>query len=186
MTTYTLPERDPYDDWAGYKGRDFAPTPRQRLVMDAVAAALAAGLYYTRDVRAHCAAALAITPEVDAHQHSERMRVEGGTFGMDCYYARGALDAIETHRREDEAAAQLALKPGDKLPPLMFADFKLTLACVVEAVGEGGRSCTFTGKRGRVAVRGTATAYQIANARDRAAERKARRHRDAPRESFCV
>lgn len=94
---------------------------------------------------------------------------------MDCYYARGYLRARDRHTAEDAAAVELAPHVGQKLGPLVFSDFKLVRAATVSAVSECGRVVTFTGSRGTTRVQGECTPLQIKHARDRAAERAARR-----------
>lgn len=172
MSTYTLPERDPYTDWAGYKARGFTPNARQRIAMDSVQRALDAGLYYNTDVRAFCAKDLAISPDVDA---CKRSRTEGGTFGYDLYYARGTLDAIRVHLAEDEAARELALEPGKVLGTLMFNDYKLVHRVTITEVHAGGLVAKFTGSRGKGRVHGECTALQLKYAMQRKRERDERK-----------
>lgn len=170
---YALPGKSAYDDWRACESRAFSPTPRQQVAIDAVRAALAAGCFYTTEVRAFCAKHLNISPEIDA---AKSERVEGGDFGYDLFYARNYIRAQELFAKEDAARAEMKLQPGQKLPPLMFNDFKLNRAVVVESVSETGLTVSLTGKRGAQSVRWpSVTPLQVKNAIDRAAERAARR-----------
>lgn len=153
-----------YEDWRHNESRDFQPTARQSAVIEAVSAALTGGLHYTKDVRAFCARYLEITPEVD--EHPSGRRVEGGEFGMDCYYARRTIDARNKHAAEDAAAAGLRLVPGLELGSLIFTDCKLTTRCKVESIE--GAQVSFSGKRGRYTVTGKATALGLRHAMERA------------------
>ena len=173
MNTYTLATQDEYTDWAGHQSLHFTPTERQALVIEAVAAALASELFYTVDVTAFCAARLSVDPVTLTHQRSQTMRVEGGSFGMDCYYARRYLDAVKA--RNAEACARAALKPaiGQRLGILMFSDYKRMTGCTITDLND--EAITLIGKRGSVTVTATASAMQIVNAQARAAERRARR-----------
>jgi len=165
---YTLPERNTYDDWAGCQAPGYTPTERQAPIVEAVAAALAAGLFYSSDVLKHCAAALHVTPEQAEHQESRMHRVEGGTLGMDCYYARRYLEAVKAREIEAADAAALRAAPGLRLGAL-YADGKRLLACVVESV-EPGR-VTVTAKRGAQAVRWPLSCTSLRYAMNRAHER---------------
>lgn len=171
---YSLPG-DTYADWRDGEAETFAPTPRQALVVEAVTAALAAGLYYTVDVREFCARYLGITPEVDAFQRSQVTQVEGGEFGMDCYYARRYLDAQKKHAELRRFAEALRARPGDSLGTLVFSDFKRTNATCVKTVSECGRYLTITGKRGAATYEFQPTATQVAYAIDRAHSGKHRK-----------
>ena len=172
---YRLPDARTYhDEWAPKERRDFTPSARQLVIIEAVRGALAAGCFYSSDVLKHCAASLSVSA-ADLAAQTPNFRTEGGLFGMDCYHARGYLRARDLHAAEDAAAAELAAHVGQKLGPLIFSDFKLVRAATVETVSDGGRLLTFTGKRGTVPVHGETTALQIKHARQRAAERAARR-----------
>lgn len=166
--SYTLPAApyDSYRAWGGYQSRAFQPDERQRAIMAVIRQALDSGLYYTRDVLAHAAAAL----DMPADQLAQGgQRTEGGDFGMDCYYARHAIEAQALHVREDEAHATLQPVVGMKLGVLTFNDFKRTTGCTVTAVD--GLKISFTGKRGSVTVSGKATALALSYAFDRAHKR---------------
>ena len=162
---YSLPA-DSYKDWAGSQNRGYLPTKRQSLVVAAVKAALDGGLYYSKDVLAFAKTHLGVTEE-QAAVHATT--VEGGEVGMDCYYARGYLDAKKRFDAEDRALQKLAPKVGDVLGVLVFSDFKRSTG--VEIIGVTNGSITLRGKRGAHQVTLTASALQIANAMDRAFER---------------
>lgn len=171
MTTYTLPERnDTYEDWAGCGARGYVPTERQRPIIDAVTAALAAGLYYSSDVLADVIRRLGIPPDVAEVQRSQSCRNEGGVVGMDVYYARRYIEARAEHKAEDEARAILAPEPGKALGMLIFSDRKQTRACTIIAAPSGG-DIRVQGVRGRYPVLVTCTARQIVAAQERARER---------------
>lgn len=165
---YQLPP-DVYKDWTCNKIRDFVPDARQSLVISAVQAALAAGKYYTNDVRAFCAEYLGVGPE--AQQSNGPIRNEGGPFGMDCYYARQYLDAQEKFAKSAEAMSKLKPYVGQKLGPIVFNDYKRTTGVVVIAVFDQTDAVRISGKRGAQTIEATVTATQIASAIDRANEK---------------
>ena len=122
-----------YQAWAGCEARGFIPSKNQKLVIAVVQAALDSGLFYTTDVRSFCAKAMGLTSEQDA-ANFQPARVEGGVFGMECYYARKYLDAMSRFAREDKAHAQLKPHVGQKLGTIMFNDFKRSTGAVVSEV----------------------------------------------------
>ncbi len=154
------------DDWQGYNSREWKPDARQQVVMDAVAAALDSGLFYSRELKDRVATDLGVSDEVRA---KNRSNVEGGDFGYDVYYARKAVEARRELQSLDRETERASFKAGDKLGVLVFSDYKATKAVVVETVEDG--LVTFTGKRGNVTVRGKANALQLKAAMDRAKER---------------
>lgn len=169
--TYTLPAApyDSYRAWSAHESRGFKPDARQAAIMAVVQSALDAGHYYTKDVLAHCATALMMPADQLAQGTG---RVEGGDFGMDCYYARSTLRAQALHAQEDKAHAALRPEPGMLLGTLVFSDFKRTTGCTIRSVD--GLEIAFTGKRGRVFVSGRATALTLSHAFDRAHQREQR------------
>mgnify|MGYP001579025643 CR=1 FL=1 len=178
---YSLPcARDIATQWTLRKTRDFKPTPRQAAIMQAVQNALVQGLFYTDEVVKAVAQDLGLSDEQLARQ-TDSLRVEGGDFGMDCYYARRALDARHSHAEQDQAAAALALQVGDELGTLMFNDFKVNTGCRV--VGILGHEYSIQGKRGRYSVTLAASALNIRHAIGRAFD-KAKRHDNYP--AFCT
>jgi hypothetical protein len=162
---YQLPQPDAFRDWSGYKSPSFAPTARQQSVMNAVSVALSEGLFYTKDVYTRCVEIL--NPDADSLAVNAK-RVEGGEFGMDCFYARGTLAAQREHDEATAAAQHLALTPGAPLGALIFNDGKLIRACVAAEVN--GRSVVMRGKRGASTVGGPVDVLSIARAMDRAHE----------------
>lgn len=135
--TYEAPSRNVHEDWAGAKTADYAPTPRQVLVIEVVREALAQGLFYTDAVLTYAQKALALTPEQIAAQPG-RLTVEGGIFGMDCYYARCFIEARQARERELEAWAAIKPKVGTKLGTLVLNDGLCARgAHIVELPGEG-------------------------------------------------
>jgi hypothetical protein len=99
-------------------------------LIDATRVALKSGLFYTCDV---------YQAVVDTMRHRltpallERGcgRVEHGDFGMEVYYARRYLEALELRERRQAAEARLVLAPGRVLGTLIFHDRKQTTSCVV-------------------------------------------------------
>lgn len=170
ITNYAPPASDPHKEWTRYQAADFTPTERQQVLIATLQSALNASLYYTSDVLVHCKTVLGITPE-QAEPGSKT--VEGGWFGMDCYYARGYLDARKRLDAEDKAWVKLAPQVGDKLGTLTFNDYKRNTGMVIVEILEGAMK--LSGKRGAVGVTLVATASQIGNAMDRAAERGQRK-----------
>jgi hypothetical protein len=166
---YTLPDKS-FDDWAGHQQWDYQPTARQLIVIEAVRTARSEGLYYTNAVQARCAVLLKPTAEQLAVRAD---KVEGGEFGMDCYYARCYLDAQAVFAKVKETFAQLQPVVGMRLGTLVFSDSKRTTGVTV--VGIDGYSIEFTGRRGSSAVTGKGTTLQISFAMDRAADRGLRK-----------
>jgi hypothetical protein len=131
---YELPQaKSLHNSWGACESRGFQPSENQRLVISAVQSALDAGLYYTSDVRAHCAKMMAITPQQDSANFANA-RVEGGIFGMECYYARKYLEACSLHASEDKALARLQPHVGQKLGTIVLNDGKRSTGAVVTQV----------------------------------------------------
>lgn len=166
---YTLPVKS-FDDWAGHERWDYQPTARQLPVIEAVRTACAEGLYYTNAVRARCAILLKPTAEQLAVLAD---KVEGGEFGMDCYYARRYLDAQVVFEKVKQTFAQLRPFAGMKLGTLVFSDRKRVTGVTV--VGVEGYFVEIAGQRGRTSVSGKGTTLQISFAMDLAADRKLRK-----------
>jgi hypothetical protein len=161
--SYELPQPDSYREWSGHKMPDFRPSARQQSTIDAVAVALSEGLFYTKDVYARCVEILQPSADVLTVQAK---RVEGGEFGMDCYYARRTLEAQREHASAMDAARHLALTPGAELGALIFNDGKLIRAAVATEVRS--RSVVMRGKRGAKEVAGPVDILALARAMDRA------------------
>lgn len=155
-----------FDDWQTARRRDFEPSPRQRLLMDAVVRALKDGLFYSEEVKSRVAELV----HFDRTRSTDVLRVEGGDFGMDVYYARRAVDARATFDREAAAAAELRLRAGDRLGTLVFMDGKRTTGVtMLESVDSW--TWKFEGKRGTARVTGTGSALNLKHAIERAHER---------------
>lgn len=168
-----------YDEWARNETVDFVPNERQQVVVQAVQVALDAGLYYTSDVLKHCTEALSLTPEQAA---VGAQKVEGGNFGMDLFYARQYLDAKKRHEAEQRTWLQLSPILGKQLGTLTFNDYKRNTGMqIVDFVGNGnikdgkGLLMVLKGKRGAFQVTLQASASQVRNAIDRAAEKGSRK-----------
>lgn len=163
---YAPPVGGAYEEWNGKGYKDFVPSERQLMVVEAVKAALAAGKYYSDEVRAFCADYLKVD---SAFQQSKGpIRTEGGEFGMDCYYARQYLDAQKKHAANDKAMSLLKPYVGQKLGTLVFNDYKRTTGMTVISVFPETGSVRVTGKRGSQTVETTAEATQIQSAMERA------------------
>lgn len=175
MTTtsrYIPPQGSVYDEWDKNATPGFVPSERQKIVIQAVQAALDSKLFFTDDVRAHCAAALGLTPE----QASVRAEtVEGGTFGLDLYYAREYISAQAKFQAERVALQRLKPAEGLELGTLMFNDLKRNTGMRVVEVSSDSGEIKIIGKRGAYTVTLVCTAKQIENAIDRAHERGLRK-----------
>lgn len=170
---YALPDaKELPNSWAACEARGFIPSENQKLVIAVVKAALASGLFYTTDVRSFCAKAMGLTSEQEAAQF-QHSRVEGGVFGMDCYYARKYLDATSRFASEDKAHAQLKPHVGQKLGTIMFNDFKRNTGAIVSEVND--RMITLHFKRSKCLLGAEVTALSIQHAINRAAEKQLRR-----------
>lgn len=147
-------------------------TQGEMILIDSVRRALASGLFYTSEVLAFVVADLKVTEEAQAIQTKH---VEGGLIGMEAYYARGYLEDVQDREDNDEAAKNLGLHSGQKLPQLMFSDRKMNSACIVFEVGARGRTAKIAAKRGKQVIHIDAKARDILRAIERAAEHKAER-----------
>jgi hypothetical protein len=165
--TYFIP-KDTYTDWRGYERRDWRPNARQALVMAAVEDALAEGLLYQDPLTDAVAIKLDVSAEA---RKSGAERVQGGDFGMDVYYARRAVDMQIAHAIAEQARAQLAPHVGQKLGVLVFNDFKVTKACYVTEVLDGGHRLKLAGRRGSRAAHVECDTLAVKFAVDRAHDR---------------
>lgn len=169
---YIAPETQTHKDWAGHKCEDYKPTERQLIVIEAVQSALDAKCFYTDMVLEHCKKYLAITPE-QAAVNTER--VEGGNFGMDCYYARNYIEAQLGHESERIALNRLNPRVGQDLGVLIFSDFKRNTGMTITAISAGGKLFDLCGKRGAYKVSLSCTAKQIEHAMNRAFQQGSRK-----------
>ncbi|VTU44185.1 hypothetical protein [Variovorax sp. RA8] len=173
MSRYELPAIGAcYDEWRLCKSPTFAPTPRQRLVMEAAERAIDAGLFYNVEVNAAVAKDLGVTQEQLARN---TQRVDGGDFAYDVYFARSAVEAIRHHRKLVATAQALAFQPGDKVGALIVNDGKRNTGMVITKVGADGIELEIEGKRAGkpIGLRTNvgAVASAIANAFDRGARK---------------
>jgi hypothetical protein len=159
---YVLPDV-PYKDWTGYESKDYVPTPRQLVLIDALKVTLAAGLFYNMDVIPHAAEVLKLTSEVTS---VDLGKFEFGRFGNDCYYARRYLDAVKRHQQHADALGKLQPVNGMKVGTVMFSDCKRVTGVEISTVD--GDEITITGKRGSVAINHTCSALALVGAIDRA------------------
>lgn len=167
---YRVPDpRVVFGEWDGCKKPNFNPNARQAVVIQAVSEALARGLYYTDEVLAACRITLNVSPEDAAKRKAS---VEGGTLGMECYYARCFIGALEAQRESQEALDRMQAAPGMELGTLVFNDFKRVYKAVVAEVD--GTDVTITGKRGNQSIRFACEASSLRHAINRAAEHRLR------------
>lgn len=167
---YTLPNIKPFNEWLRCETKDFVPTPRQSLVIEAVRLAKSTGLYYSSEIRDFVARHLQVK-EGDLNANFQ-MRVEGGVFGMDCYYAAKYLDAQQCLARETEAKTLLKPYVGQKLGTMVFNDFK---RCTGVAVVEAGEQIRISFKRGSNSIIAEAAYESIRHGMDRAFEKGLRK-----------
>lgn len=174
MTNYVLPAAlELHRSWHGCELESFVPSDNQKIVIAAVQAALAQGLYYTSDVLAFCKRRLALSAK-DQEANFDRMRTEGGIFGMDCYYARNHLDAISRREKLKEIARMLQPQVGMSLGTLIFNDFKRsTNVRLLERVAANEWRMSL--KRGKYDCTLVADVAAIKAGMDRAFEKKARK-----------
>lgn len=169
---YSVPtQNEGYNEWRRNECADFQPSARQQIVMDAVRQALSEGLYYTNDVRPRVAQILGVTGD-DLSRGA--LRVEGGDFGMDVYYARQALEAQQRHTAIAKSAAEMRLKVGDVIGATMFNDFKLNHKTEVIDVA-AANEYRLKARRGAATVTFTANAQSLRIAIERAFEKGKRK-----------
>lgn len=169
---YVPPSRGIHDDWDGRKLENYTPTERQKSVIEAVKSALESKLYFTDEVRKYCIDYLGVTPEQSMVGAG---RVEGGDFGMDCYYARDYFRHALEYAKERNSLSMLKPFVGQALGTLVFNDFKRNTGMMVKALSDDQKDITLQGKRGRFVVELVCTARQIENAMDRAFEKSMRK-----------
>lgn len=166
VLSYTLPTDYASDEWARCETKDFVPTARQSLVIEAVRQALSKGLCYADAIRLFVAEKLDVSDEILAANY--KSRVEGGVFAMDCFYARNYLEAQERFRRDALVKALLKPHAGQKLGTLVFNDFKrCTGVTVVEAAERIVLACKRGPKPFRIEVEYASIRYAMDRAFDR-------------------
>lgn len=169
---YSVPsQNEGYKEWRRNECADFQPSPRQQIIMDAVRQALSEGLYYTNDVRPRVAQILGVTGDVLSRG---ALRVEGGDFGMDVYYARQALEAQQRHTAIAKSAAEMRLKVGDVIGATMFNDYKLNHKTEVIEVA-AANEYRLKARRGAATVTFTANAHSLRIGIERAFEKGKRK-----------
>lgn len=146
-----------YDRWnpvikGRYNGKDndpaTEPTAEMTVLMDAVGRALAANKHYSCDVLAYVLADMAGRIVGDVEKGKGPGGVEGGVFGMDVYYARGAIDA--RRERAENAAALQRIVVGQEFGTLKIGG-KRTCHCTVTAIR--GYTVELSASRGRATYR---------------------------------
>lgn len=90
----------------------FTPDADQQWMMEVVAEALDAGVFYTSAMLEHVQTRLANNLPSD-YKTRGATAVEGGVLGMESYYARHAVEAKREHVLQVAAAAKIKL--GDKI-----------------------------------------------------------------------
>jgi hypothetical protein len=164
---YVSPGKGMYEEWRRNECEDFVPSERQKIVIAAVQSALDAKLYYTDEVRAFCINLLGISEEAGAIGSD---RVEGGEFGMDCYYARQYIRKQAEFASEKNAISTLNPVVGKQIGVVVFNDFKRNTDISITEVSEDKKQITISGKRGAYKVIFVCTALQILNGVTRAHE----------------
>lgn len=81
----------------------------------AVAEALDAGVFYTKDLVAKVVSEFDFTEE---ELSREINKVENGVVGMEIFYARQAVERDRSEAAEEAAGERLALEPGKTLPSI--------------------------------------------------------------------
>lgn len=148
-------------DWDGCEFELFEPTKRQKTIIAAVQSALNADFFYARDVLKHCVDFLGVTPE-QALVGADH--VEGGAFGMDCYFARRFIDATKRRAQERSALHYLNPQVGQKLGTLVFSNYKRNTGMVIISVSDDRKSIAIKGRRGLLNVSTVCNALGIINA----------------------
>ena len=115
----------------------------QRLY-DAVAEALAAGLFYTKDVDQKVTDILG--EYFDYPDDPEINSVEGGLRGMEIYYARKAVEHHRSLAKDKQVCMQL--QHGQRLKDFRYAATTYSSAVVEEIDQDSGRVKLFLTKRG--------------------------------------
>lgn len=160
--SYVLPE-SPYKDWEGLENKDFVPTARQQVLLDALKEALSLSLFYNNEVIPHVAGILKLSSDITS---VDLGKFEFGRFGNDCYYARRYLDAVKRRHQHANALDKLQPVHGMKVGTVMFSDCKRVTGVQISTVE--GDEITITGKRGSVPINHTCTALALINAIERA------------------
>ena len=153
-----------YQRW----GFDQPVTDEMRGLMNTVAIAEAAGVFYTKDMYAYVCACYDFTEEELARGKG----VEGGTVGMDIYYARGRLRHEKEVAEDETARATLNLEPGTKLGCLLFNYARGVMRnCSVASITP--THVRVLGTRGNQRFNVDTTARAIVHAKDRYLKREA-------------
>ena len=173
QTGYVLPDAlEFHKAWLGCETRSYVPTPNQAFVIGAVEKALAQGLYYSSEVREFCAKLLGLELE-EIERNFKGTKVEGGIFGMECYYARSYLRAKDSFAAMDRAHEALQPKVGMVLGTIMFNDYKRKTQS--EVIEVNGLEVRVRSKMGKNVVVSITDALCIGYAIDRAVERGLRK-----------
>jgi hypothetical protein len=130
-----------------------APTRDQKMMMDAVAAGLAKGLFYTRELQAFIEKEIAEELPSDMFMDEEYLQrsiqTEGGPLGMDIYYCRQAVESIiqkNVNRLTLKALIKDGhIKIGAKLKGKLYASPKTFTTSTVESFNCSDGSITFLG-----------------------------------------
>ena len=119
--------------------------PGHQVLMDAVRKALAAKLFYNKDVDNFVANELGVTADQrkigsaeDPNAIKSMDRVEGGAFGYDVYLARQEVESENARQAELVAAERMKLSVGMNVGKLKLNDGKLASAATVESMTPTG------------------------------------------------
>ena len=113
------------------------PAPEMLMMVDSVAKALAAGLFYSNDVKAFVMNDLKDQLEGDLDIHKDN--VEGGVVGMEIYYARSYLTALQEREENITAIKELDLHLGQDFGTLEI-NGKRTCHCIVISFSQTGQT----------------------------------------------
>lgn len=168
------PDRRIYDYfpyWHAVENGTKEPDEYQAAMMKLVEQAEAEGVFYQRDLESWMSKR---TPFIPENVRAMTTNTEGGVFGMECYMAAVSLREISRRARNLEAARLYA--PGDKIGVLSVNGKKVS-GITVEKVE--GQTIFCRGTTGRYGCTFTTEAGNIEGMKERAVQRKWRKHDNA-------
>ena len=174
--SYTLPEKKVEADWkqagATEVHPNYKPNDRQKILIDAVAAELDAGVFYSSELVEKVSKRLNVPNDV---LESNRAGVQDGDFGYDVYLARKYVESQKANNVSKSIAGELSLNVGDSVGTLVTNDGKRTTNVKIESISDSGLIATFTGNRGKYTVTGQIGVDSIKHSINRAKERNHRK-----------
>ena len=169
-----LPGRvHPPHDWDTWKacGRGDEPTEYQAHVIEAMAEALAAGLFYNKETGPRAAAILADRWGYPDAREGATVEADFGIVrhvGTHCYCAHEVIRARQ--RRADLLEATKALKCGPIAGRVITGNRENITSAAIVAISDTGETVEIQGKRGRAVVTWKPTARQAIEAIERGRE----------------